>query len=64
MKESSDVSTFTVVNPATEVSIAEVELADLAATDRAIAREDIDEDLVDPAVGSGPAVAQPGGDVR
>lgn len=28
------------------------------------AREDVDEDLVDPAVGSGPAVAQPGGDVR
>ncbi|MCM1013198.1 aldehyde dehydrogenase family protein [Brevibacterium sp. XM4083] len=31
-------STYTVVNPATEESIAEVELADLAATDRAIAR--------------------------
>ena len=28
------------------------------------AREDVDEDLVVPAVGSGPAVAQPGGDVR
>lgn len=38
MKESTELSTYTVVNPATEVSIAEVELADLAATDRAIAR--------------------------
>ena len=38
MKESSDVSTFTYVNPANEEAIAEVELADVDATDAAIAK--------------------------